>query len=84
MFPIVVYAALAGLLLVAINQLGKTDIPKIKNLPELPGYPIFGSLFLLGKTHARSAARLAQQFGPVFQVRLGKRVSRAYPNFLPS
>lgn len=51
-----------------------TDIPKIKNLPELPGVPVFGSLFLLGKNHARNCARLAQQYGDVFQVRLGNRV----------
>ena len=55
--------------------LNHTDIPKIKGLPELPGIPMFGSLFLLGKHHARNCAELAKKYGPVFQVRLGNRVS---------
>ncbi|KAH7038991.1 putative cytochrome P450 phenylacetate 2-hydroxylase [Macrophomina phaseolina] len=51
----------------------KTDIPKVKGLPELPGVPIFGSLFLLGKHHARNCAKLKEKYGDVFQVRLGNR-----------
>lgn len=54
----------------------KTDIPKIKGLSELPAVPIFGSLIMLGKHHARNCAKLRYQFGDVFQVRLGNRVSR--------
>lgn len=70
---LLVVASVIGLLL----HLGsRTDIPKIKNLPELPGVPVFGSLFLLGKHHARNCARLAKQYGDVFQVRLGNRVGR--------
>ncbi|KAK5170234.1 uncharacterized protein LTR77_004820 [Saxophila tyrrhenica] len=57
----------------ACRLLCSTDISKIKGLPELPGVPMFGSLFLLGKHHARNCACLAKQFGPVFQVRLGNR-----------
>ncbi len=53
----------------------KTDIPKIRGLAELPGVPIFGSLLMLGKYHARTCAKLRYQFGDVFQVRLGNRVS---------
>lgn len=77
-YQVISFAVLSGLILIAVKLLGKTDIPKIKNLPELPGYPVIGSLFLLGKTHARSAARLVKQFGPVFQVRLGNRVSARF------
>lgn len=58
--------------------LNSTDIPKIKGLPELPGVPMFGSLFLLGKHHARNCTRLAKRFGPVFQARLGNRVRTSY------
>ncbi|CAI4217752.1 unnamed protein product [Parascedosporium putredinis] len=53
----------------------QTDIPEIKNLPTIPGIPIFGNLFQLGTDHARVAAKWAKKYGPVFQTRLGtKRV----------
>lgn len=39
-----------------IKESNKTDIPKVKNLPELPGIPLFGSLFYLGRHHARNCA----------------------------
>jgi hypothetical protein len=74
------YALLAlfgTLMLILIRWANRTDIPKIKNLPELPGVPIFGSLFLLGEHHARNCARLAREHGEVFQVRLGYRVGVA-------
>lgn len=48
-------------------------MPKIKNLPEVPGVPIFGNLLQLGEHHAKVAAKWAKKFGPVFQVRLGNR-----------
>ena len=60
--------------------LHRTDIPKIKGLPELPGVPVFGSLVLLGSHHARNCSKLAKKFGPVFQVRLGSRVWITPPN----
>jgi phenylacetate 2-hydroxylase len=72
------YAATCAFLAVILYGLSwlfsRTDIPKIENLPELPGVPIFGSLFLLGKHHARNCAKLAKTYGDVFQVRLGNRV----------
>lgn len=61
--------------LVFFKKTNKTDIPKIQNLPEIPGVPLFGSLFLLGRHHARNCARLAKDYGEVFQARLGNRVS---------
>ena len=70
-FALAVILALGTLIYTLLNR---TDIPKIKDLPELPGVPVFGSLFLLGRYHARNCAKLAQQYGPVFQVRLGSRV----------
>lgn len=69
----------AGLVLVAfvyilIRYFNRTDTPKVKGLPEIPGYPIFGSLLEFGSSHAKVAGRLAEKYGPVFQVRLGNRV----------
>lgn len=57
-----------------IRWLNRTDIPKIKNLPEIPGVPIFGNLLQLGDEHARKAREWVKQYGDVFQVRLGNRV----------
>lgn len=56
-----------------IRYLNRTDTPKIKNLPEIPGYPLFGSLLQFGASHAKVAGELAKKYGPVFQVRLGNR-----------
>lgn len=58
-----------------------TDVPKIKGLPEIPGIPIFGNLVQLGTDHARVARKWARKYGPVFQTRLGNRVSGGWaPN----
>lgn len=73
MHPFVIPVAIVAVIYYLTKFLSRTDIPKIKNLPELPGIPIFGSLFLLGKYHARNCAKLADKYGPVFQVRLGNR-----------
>ncbi|GME23070.1 Cytochrome P450 [Neofusicoccum parvum] len=56
-----------------IRLLNRTDIPKIKGLPEIPGYPIFGSLIELGENHAKVAREWSKKYGPVFQVRMGNR-----------
>jgi hypothetical protein len=69
------FALVVILLTTLIKETNKTDIPKIKNLPEIPGVPLFGSLFLLGRHHARNCAHLAKDYGDVFQARLGNRVS---------
>lgn len=69
-------------LTVLIKESNKTDIAKIKNLPEIPGVPLFGSLFLLGRHHARNCARLAKDYGDVFQARLGNRVSPSILYFI--
>lgn len=58
-----------------IRYFNRTDVPKIKGLPEIPGVPIFGNLIQLGDQHATVAAKWAKKFGPVFQVRMGNRVS---------
>jgi phenylacetate 2-hydroxylase len=52
-----------------------TDTPHIKGLPEVPGLPLFGSLYELGTSHAKVAQGWAKKYGPVFQVRMGNRVS---------
>lgn len=77
MEPLILLAVFAVLCLIGIKYGNRTDIPKIKGLPELPGVPFFGSLVMLGKHHSRNCARLAKQYGDVFQVRLGNRVSCA-------
>lgn len=58
-----------------IRYFNRTDIPKIKGLPEVPGIPIFGNLIQLGDQHATVAQKWAKKFGPVFQVRMGNKVS---------
>ncbi|KAF2862819.1 putative P450 monooxygenase [Piedraia hortae CBS 480.64] len=50
-----------------------TDVPKIKNLPSIPGEPIFGNLRQLGDNHAKVALEWSKKYGPVFQVRMGNR-----------
>ena len=57
-----------------IRYLNRTGIPKIKDLPEIPGVPIFGNLLQLGSHHAKVAQKWAKQYGPVFQVRMGNKV----------
>jgi len=66
--------AVVALLFFVIRYLNRTDIPKIKGIPEIPGIPIFGNLLQLGEEHAKNAAKWVKQYGPVFQVRLGNRV----------
>lgn len=61
----------------AVRYLNRTDTPKVKNLPEIPGVPLFGNLLQFGSNHARVAGNLAKRYGPVFQVRLGNRVCMA-------
>lgn len=58
----------------AIKYFNHTDIPKIKDLVEVPGVPLFGNLLNLGSSHAQACRRLATRYGPIFQVRLGNRV----------
>jgi phenylacetate 2-hydroxylase len=66
-----------------IRYLNRTDVPKIKNLPEIPGVPIFGNLLQFGSNHAKVAGKFAEKYGPVFQVRLGNRVRIWLPdNFM--
>lgn len=60
-----------------IRYLTRTDVPKIKGLPQIPGgIPLFGNLLQLGDCHPRVARGWAEKYGwPVFQTRLGDRVS---------
>lgn len=67
-------AALVAILFFVIRYLNRTDIPKIKGLPEIPGIPIFGNLLQLGDSHAKRAGEWVKRYGPVFQVRLGNKV----------
>lgn len=73
---ILIYAsAAAAITFFAYRFLYGTDTPHIKGLPEIPGLPLFGSLIELGEHHALVAQRWAKKYGPVFQVRMGSRVS---------
>jgi len=66
--------ALIAVIFFLIRYLNRTDTPKVKNLPEIPGIPLFGNLLQFGSSHAKVAGQLAKKYGPVFQVRLGNRV----------
>jgi len=66
--------ALIAVIFFLIRYLNRTDTPKVKNLPEIPGIPLFGNLLQFGSSHAKVAGELATKYGPVFQVRLGNRV----------
>jgi len=70
----VIALAVISVVYFVIRYLNRTDVPKIKNLPEIPGVPIFGNLLQLGSHHAKVAQKWAKQYGPVFQVRMGNRV----------
>lgn len=66
-----------------VKLLNRTDTPKIKDLPEIPGVPVFGNLLQFGSDHARVAGELSKRWGPVFQVRFGNKVSTINPsNFI--
>ncbi|XP_030506886.2 cytochrome P450 71AU50 [Cannabis sativa] len=52
--------------------LRKKTKEKKKNLPPGPkGYPLFGSLNLLGKNPHRDLERLSQKYGPIMHMQLG-------------
>lgn len=74
MSPQTIGIAILATVFFIVRYLNSTDTPKIKNLPEIPGYPLFGSLLEFGVSHALVAKRLAEKYGAVFQVRLGNRV----------
>ncbi|KAJ6107095.1 hypothetical protein N7523_008418 [Penicillium sp. IBT 18751x] len=65
--------AVATVVYFVIRYFNRTDVPKIKGLPEIPGVPIFGNLLQLGNQHATVTAKWAKKFGPVFQVRMGNK-----------
>ncbi|KAL2812531.1 cytochrome P450 [Aspergillus granulosus] len=66
-------AVVALLSYVLHNAFFKTDIPHIKNLPEIPGaVPIFGHLLKLGEDHATSCEKWWHEYKhSVFQIKLG-------------
>lgn len=74
-------AAAAIVAFFAYRLLYGTDTPHIKGLPEVPGLPLFGSLYELGTNHAKVAQGWVKKYGPVFQVRMGNRVSASFQNY---
>ena len=75
--------ALIAVLFFIVRFLNRTSAPRIKNLTEIPGVPIFGNLLQLGNEHARRAGEWVKEYGSVFQVRLGTKVSRSPPSKNP-
>lgn len=73
--------AILSILYLFYKYLYATDKPYIQGIPEIPGWPLFGSLIELGEYHAKVAQDWSKKYGPVFQVRLGNRVS-FNPRFL--
>ncbi|KAL2354068.1 cytochrome P450 phenylacetate 2-hydroxylase [Cryomyces antarcticus] len=71
-FQVVAVAAVA-IVYFTIRFLNRTDVPKIKGIPEIPGVPLFGNLLQLGSQHAAVATNWAKKYGPVFQVRMGNK-----------
>ncbi|KAF2088696.1 phenylacetate hydroxylase [Saccharata proteae CBS 121410] len=69
----VIVVALVSAIFFVIRYLNRTDVPKIKGLPEVPGVPLFGSLLELGSNHAKVAREWSNKYGPVFQVRMGNK-----------
>lgn len=64
-----IWASLAFVALIFLLQWLST---KNKRLPPGPrGFPIFGSLHLLGKFPHRALHQLAQKYGPIMHLRLG-------------
>lgn len=80
----VICIVFAAAVLFVLKYLNYSDTRKIKNLPEIPGVPLFGNLLQFGNSHARVARKFAEKYGPVFQVRLGNRVSEATSILLQS
>ncbi|KAG6038319.1 hypothetical protein E4U41_004341 [Claviceps citrina] len=75
--------ALVAAVYLLVRFLNSTDQPRIKGMPEIPGLPIFGNLIELGTDHARVAQRWARKYGPVFQARLGNRLTIGMDECLP-
>ncbi|KAF2145506.1 uncharacterized protein K452DRAFT_355949 [Aplosporella prunicola CBS 121167] len=71
-FQVVALAVISAIYFI-YRLLNRTDIPKIKGLPEIPGVPLFGNLLQMGEAHAKVAREWSKKYGPVFQVRLGNR-----------
>ena len=71
--PVVQSFLILTLAYLFIRYLNHTDTPKIKNLPEIPGVPLFGNLLQLGQDHAKVTAKWAKQYGwPVFSDATGQ------------
>ena len=70
------WVVICGTLAVLILWLSdSTDAPFIKHLPSIPGLPIVGNLVQLGTEQPRLLAEFSKKYGPVFQIRLGNKVS---------
>lgn len=64
-----------SLTVIVLFRLYYVDIPRIKNIPEVPnGDLLAGHLYQLGVDHATTAEEWATKNGwPVYQLRMGRR-----------
>ena len=69
------------ILFLLIESLDSTDLPHIPGLPEVLGWPIFGSVFQFGDNHCKSLSKMVKTVGSVCRIRLGNKrivVAKAY------
>ncbi|GMN68043.1 hypothetical protein TIFTF001_037105, partial [Ficus carica] len=66
-----VVAVLIAVFLVLQGKLWKSEEEKKKLPPGPKGFPLFGSLHLLGKFPHHDLQKLAKQYGPIMHMRLG-------------
>jgi len=99
---IVLSFAILSIIYLIYKYVNRTDVPKIKGIPEIPGVPLFGNLIQLGivkgycrrgiildqrltcntgQEHAKIAQAWVKKYGPVFQVRLGNKVSKSIRDY---
>jgi len=78
---IVLSFAILSIIYLIYKYVNRTDVPKIKGIPEIPGVPLFGNLIQLGQEHAKVAQAWVEKYGPVFQVRLGNKVSKSIRDY---
>ena len=76
---LIISLAIIAVLYVLWRWVNRTDMPKINGIPEILGWPLFGSLIELGEYHAKVAQQWASKYGPVFQVKLGNKVGSYLP-----
>ena len=78
----IIALVLTSVVFLLVKYFNRTDVARVKALPEIPGVPIFGNLLQLGSEHARNAGKWAKTHGAVFQVRLGNKVGFVLDHYM--